>query len=36
MSVGTVGSIERTVQKTDEWLSQLADDLGTRLPPGPA
>ncbi|MCW2997485.1 MAG: hypothetical protein JWN65_1034 [Solirubrobacterales bacterium] len=29
MSVGTVDSIERTVQKTNEWLSQLADELGT-------
>jgi uncharacterized protein (DUF2267 family) len=29
MSVGSVDSIERTVQKTNEWLSQLADELGT-------
>lgn len=29
MSVGTVDNIERTVQKTNEWVAQLADELGT-------
>jgi uncharacterized protein (DUF2267 family) len=29
MPVGTVDSIERTVEKTREWVAQLADELGT-------
>jgi hypothetical protein len=29
MSVGTVDDIERTVQKTNEWVAQVADELGT-------
>jgi uncharacterized protein (DUF2267 family) len=30
MSVGTVDAIERTVQKTNEWLVDLARELGTQ------
>jgi hypothetical protein len=29
MSVGTVDSVGCTVQKTNEWVAQLADELGT-------
>jgi uncharacterized protein (DUF2267 family) len=30
MSVSTVDSIDRTVQKTNEWVARLADELGTQ------
>jgi uncharacterized protein (DUF2267 family) len=29
MSIRTVDSIERSVQKANEWLAELADELGT-------